>query len=491
MNCFLRLFVSFLALLLPFLSFAANTGDIVITEIMYDLKVADDGHEWVEIYNNSSQSIDLTDWRFNDGSNHIFNVPPEKGSQGSIIINPFTYAILADNALTFLNDHASFSGTVIDTVMSLNNTGDILKIIDNENKEIDLFGYQSSWGGSRNEKTLEKINFLSGNNQSNWQESVNNGGTPGYSNSLLIISTIPSPTPVPSSIITPSPAITVTPSPLPASQSQIESTVGLSVVSASLPFVTSSPSPSPIVSELPLPSMTSQLIIDSQVSAQSAETNISQFALIENLEENNPQIYINELLPNPKGDDKIYEWIEIYNNSSAMVDLSGFILEDISGKSFIFPSGKKIEPNSFLVIYYPETNISLNNNGDLIKLFSSQINGKKLISEVQYESVQEGYSVVRNLDGQYVQTTEISPGAVNIIKEPQSKDDKSEKISDKSVLNINEEKENDNSLENEKFLAKNPLINKNILFKPLFGGILILLGVAVLFLAVIFKSGIV
>lgn len=487
MNGCLRLFVLFLALVLPFFALAANTGDIIITEIMYDLDGADDGHEWVEIYNNNSQMIDLTDWRFNDGSNHIFNAPPEKGSQGSIIINPFAYAILADNAFNFLADHPGFSGTVIDTVMSLNNTGDTLKIIDNNSKEIDFVAYQNGWGAGGNGKTLEKINLLGDNSQSNWQESASIAGTPGYLNGFLSVST-PIPTPVLSSIITPSPTITLSSSP--ESQIQTESSVQSSAISTLTTSATPSPSLSPTISQLPSPSVLSPSNIDNQTTVQSNNEISLQSLLIENQEVNIPDIYINELLPNPKGDDKTNEWIEIYNNSSVPVDLSGFILEDASGKNFVFPSDKKIEPYSFLIVYGPETNISLNNNGDWIKLFLPQIKGKKLISEVRYEAVQEGYSVARNSEGNYIQTSIISPGAVNIIKEPDfKKDNLSVKIQNESEITVNKEKENNNSLENEKFLAKNPLINKNILFKPLFGGILILLAIIILSLAALFKSG--
>jgi len=100
-------------------------AQVEINEIMYDLEGADSGREWVEIFNNSTNEVNLSGWKFYDGANHALNVPPANGGQGSLMLNPGTYAIFADSAATFLTDHPGFSGIVIDTVMSLNNTGEI------------------------------------------------------------------------------------------------------------------------------------------------------------------------------------------------------------------------------------------------------------------------------------------------------------------------------------------------------------------------------
>ncbi len=171
-------FISFFAF--PFL---VNASDIVINEIMYNLPGTDSKHEWIEILNNSSSEINLIDWKFNDGSNHTLNEPPQNGGQGSLIIPAGEYAILTGNAIMFLADHSGFSGTVIDTVMSLKNTTSVLKILDPTGNEIDSITYENSWGADGNGKTLEKINVQEANTQDNWQESIADGGTPGAENS--------------------------------------------------------------------------------------------------------------------------------------------------------------------------------------------------------------------------------------------------------------------------------------------------------------------
>lgn len=119
-----------LAILFP--TFAHAT--VIITEVMYDVSTAigaDDTREWVEIANTGSSAVDLTGWKFNDGANHTLNVPPANGGTGSLVLSAGGVAILADDATTFLQSlYPSFLGTVIDTTMSLNNTGATLALID-------------------------------------------------------------------------------------------------------------------------------------------------------------------------------------------------------------------------------------------------------------------------------------------------------------------------------------------------------------------------
>ena len=44
---------------------------IKITEIMYDLEGTDTDREWIEVHNETGTEIDLTGWKFYDGSNHV------------------------------------------------------------------------------------------------------------------------------------------------------------------------------------------------------------------------------------------------------------------------------------------------------------------------------------------------------------------------------------------------------------------------------------
>lgn len=139
----------------------AAPTDILFTEIMYNPSGADTEMEWVEIFNSGTEEVIIVEgsgndsWRFNDGSNHTLAL-----AQGSLTIPAGGYAILASDAQTFLDAHAGFTGTVIDTVMSLNNTSDTLKL--SSDKGESFFGdttYENTQGADGDGNSLQ---FLDG-----------------------------------------------------------------------------------------------------------------------------------------------------------------------------------------------------------------------------------------------------------------------------------------------------------------------------------------
>jgi len=139
-----------------FVAFNNVHAQVVITEVMYDLPGSDENREWVEVYNTGSESIDLSLWRFNDGSNHVLNTPPDKGGQGSIVLQPFSYAIFTDDASMFLSEHVGYKGTVIDTVLSLKNTSDTISLITDEKFISDSVSYEKTLGGAGDGYSLQK-----------------------------------------------------------------------------------------------------------------------------------------------------------------------------------------------------------------------------------------------------------------------------------------------------------------------------------------------
>lgn len=130
-----------------------NAG-LIINEIMYDLQGTDTDHEWIELYNSSSSEISIEGYKFNDGANHGLNTPPVNGGAGSLLISAGGYAVLSANASVFKSDYPSYSGTVIDTVMSLANEGDTISIVDSNNDVIDSITYTKSQGGAGDGNSL-------------------------------------------------------------------------------------------------------------------------------------------------------------------------------------------------------------------------------------------------------------------------------------------------------------------------------------------------
>ncbi len=138
-------------LLLP----AYAQAGVSISEIMYDPSGADDGHEWIEVYNDGA-SFDLSEWKlFEGGSSHRINE-----YAGGTNLNTGAYAILADNPAKFLADWPNFSGMVFDIALSggLNNsTGETLILRNDSLVDIDSVTYSPTLGGAGDGNSLQKV----------------------------------------------------------------------------------------------------------------------------------------------------------------------------------------------------------------------------------------------------------------------------------------------------------------------------------------------
>lgn len=123
------------------------------------------------------------------------------------------------------------------------------------------------------------------------------------------------------------------------------------------------------------------------------------------------QITINEFMANPSGKDEEDEWIEIYNDSDSIVDISGWQLDDIASgsKPFVFPQNTLIAPKSYLVFSRQITKIALNNDKDSVRLLFPE---GVVFQEITYEKPPQGKSSARTNEG-FVWNAP-TPGAPNI-----------------------------------------------------------------------------
>lgn len=129
------------------------------------------------------------------------------------------------------------------------------------------------------------------------------------------------------------------------------------------------------------------------------------------------QITINEFIPNPEGEDQENEWIEIYNNSDSIIDISNWQLDDgdEGSKPFTFPQNTLIAPKNYLVFTRPITKIALNNDTDSIRLL---LPGGIVFQEITYEKPKQGMSSARTNEG-FVWNVP-TPGMANITGPPTS-----------------------------------------------------------------------
>jgi hypothetical protein len=115
-------------------------------------------------------------------------------------------------------------------------------------------------------------------------------------------------------------------------------------------------------------------------------------------------MYINELSPNPVGKDTEGEYIKIYNDSDALISLSGWSIKDVSGKTFVVLQ-KSVPARGFLVLDYQTTKISLNNSGDTIYLYDQN---KNLVDKLEYS---------QNISDDVVVKKDITTGKVSLSSE--------------------------------------------------------------------------
>jgi len=134
--------------------------------------------EWLELKNNTDVEIDLTNWRLEaeDGS-------PKISLVGTIEPNGFfILERTSDDTLPSITASQIYTG-------ALGNTGEWLKLYDNENNLIDQINAAETWpaGDNLTKQTLERITTDS------WQTSLNPGGTPLAENSTGIVPEEPNP----------------------------------------------------------------------------------------------------------------------------------------------------------------------------------------------------------------------------------------------------------------------------------------------------------
>ncbi len=168
-------------------------------KLMYD--PLEGQNEWLELYNRSSQPIDLAYWTFNDR-------PTSSGvnsftiSDSSMMIQPGGFAVVASDSSVY-NIFTDLRGPNSDISLSIlnrsggfgfNNDGDAVVLKDLTGQTIDSVAYLAQWHHpdvvDTRGRSLERINpNVETNDSRNWSTCTKAaGGTPGRINSVLTTS---------------------------------------------------------------------------------------------------------------------------------------------------------------------------------------------------------------------------------------------------------------------------------------------------------------
>lgn len=176
-----------------FLTYYLSTSPLYAQVIINEISPASDP-EWVELYNNSDQEINLEGWEVADDetSTGHFNVTITQEKQNPVI-----------SGHSFLVVEGGTSG--------LSNTSDMVFLYDQSNNIIDQYFYEKG----KTNKTFSRIP------DGNGQFTANTDPTPNSPNQAPIIVSTSTPTPTPTSAVastitpssTPKPASTLTPIP--------------------------------------------------------------------------------------------------------------------------------------------------------------------------------------------------------------------------------------------------------------------------------------
>jgi hypothetical protein len=165
---------------------------IVINEIMYEPLTGKS--EFVELMNRSADSVDLEGWRLMDQPNASGSRTTVSLAHTSLRIPPGGYYVVAGDS-SVLADHPSLIGLnlVINTSLSLSNSGEDLVLADLTGAIIDSVRYSPRWhlsNVSTAGRSLERIDPAGITTDGrNWSTSVAKAGaTPGAHNSIRISS---------------------------------------------------------------------------------------------------------------------------------------------------------------------------------------------------------------------------------------------------------------------------------------------------------------
>jgi hypothetical protein len=148
----------------------ADPSNIVINEIAWMGTNNSANDEWVELYNNTDNFINLDDWQLiaQDGT-------PKITLSGIIPANGF-YLLerTNDDTVPGISADKIYTG-------ALGNSGENLKLYDNLNNIVDEVNYSEKWfaGDNKTKQTMEKTS-------TGWQTSQNAGGTPKAKNSIIV-----------------------------------------------------------------------------------------------------------------------------------------------------------------------------------------------------------------------------------------------------------------------------------------------------------------
>ncbi len=161
----------------------AGSDRLKITEVMYN-PLGDDQSEYIEFWNNSGRSIDISGWSVRGVGVETFTFP------GGTEVADNEVIILARNPAHFVGVYGNVARTFGPYTGNLSNSGEVLRLRDDGagyDATVDYLEYGTSdpWPGEPDGlgHSLELFNVsgdIDNDRAENWRSSVSFGGSPGF-----------------------------------------------------------------------------------------------------------------------------------------------------------------------------------------------------------------------------------------------------------------------------------------------------------------------
>jgi len=154
---------------------------VVINEINYNSSTTLDAGDWIELYNNTDENIEISLWEFRDEDN-LFIVPE------NTVLSPENFLVLCQSIETFSEVFPDIENVLGGFEFGLNGGGESISLTHANGMVVDEVEYDdiSPWPSAADGegRTLELIDpQLDNSLGSNWSASNVDGGTPGEMNS--------------------------------------------------------------------------------------------------------------------------------------------------------------------------------------------------------------------------------------------------------------------------------------------------------------------
>ncbi len=124
-------------------------------------------------------------------------------------------------------------------------------------------------------------------------------------------------------------------------------------------------------------------------------------------------VIISEVFPDPWGDDRQGEFIELKNIGDKSINLKDWSIQESDGRKYTIQNSIWLKPGRQFVVYRDESGLILDNDGDQVLLFSPD--RKIAVDKISYGDYDMAWSYALSAEGDWVWTKQPTPGFDNII----------------------------------------------------------------------------